>query len=164
MVWCPSLPWLHTVRAPLSLNSLSLFRALSDSYVQWATCSLECKEGTIFLSYENMFPPLKKKRKHSGRSKSNFWVIISKFKLLSMLKFWDSELKVWLIDRILLIFFLVEETSLHKEQTVCGSQRDICCILIIPNSVTMNDSSFNLNLTSQKKGFVLNHPLISVRL
>lgn len=68
MVLCPSLPWLHPVRAPLLLDSLSLFRALSDSCVQWATCSLQCKEGTIFLvaesgaSYENVFPPLKKKK------------------------------------------------------------------------------------------------------
>lgn len=32
-------------------------------------------------------------------------ILTTQFKLLSMLKFWDSELKVWLIDKILLISF-----------------------------------------------------------
>lgn len=39
--------------------------------MQWATCSLQCKEGTIFLvpesgaSCENMFLPLEKKKKEN---------------------------------------------------------------------------------------------------
>lgn len=73
--------------------------------MQWATCSLQCKESTIFLvpesgaSCENMFLPLKKKKKTLREIKVKLLsyylkIVTIQFKLLSMLKFQDSELKV----------------------------------------------------------------------
>lgn len=72
---------------------------LSDSCVQWATCSLQCKEGTIFLvpesgaSCENMFLPLEKKKRKTFREikvkllSYYLKILTTQFKLLSMLKF-----------------------------------------------------------------------------